>query len=69
MKRKVSPFSSALPTRLSSFHCPPFSIFLLLHGLKAALRSSEITAGEIWVIGFKFFSTVFINSDIYILYK
>ena len=38
--RKVLFFSFS--TCLSSFHCRPFSIFLLLHGLKAALRSSEI---------------------------
>ena len=29
-------------THLSCFHCRSFSIFLLLQGLKAALRSSEI---------------------------
>ena len=32
----------SLSTRLSPFHCHPFSVFLPLHGFKAALRSSEI---------------------------
>ena len=30
-------------TCLSSYHCRPFAIFLLLHSLKAALKSSGIT--------------------------
>ena len=35
IKRKVSPFFSS-STRLSSFHCCPFSIFARLCGLEVA---------------------------------
>ena len=37
IKTKVSPFFS-FSTHLSSFHCGPFSIFLLLHGLKGGVK-------------------------------
>ena len=62
IKRKFSPFFSS--TLISSFYCCPFSISCPFTWLGGGLKEFR-NQGEKWVIGIKFFNTVFINPDIY----